>query len=269
MASVAVNPEWQLNGLNFCPAGVSVASISFSDSGIDQMPSTVISCRNNNEVVFTTSFASPTYQYKVNKDVSITIMRSDGVSATLPLPTSPAFPNGPTSPGVIATINGAGYGQCTWYVANTRLAQNLPIPVGPYYTTDTITANSGPIDENYIPQQWDVLDFFYGPQPTHTAIIKTQPRVTPVTNPDGSVTTTYSFTIGEMNVGVCNGQGQCKVAPWSEQASTVQSTFIVNMSAGGTKTVQTEIYSYYCWLPEHPGCAGTDTIRYYATNYFR
>ena len=269
--SVVVNPQWQLLGSNFCPpAGCTAApSISFSDPAVNPTPSTAISSWNGNEIVFTPSFTSPPYDYTANSNVSVTITRSDGVSATLPLPTSTPSANGPALPGVVATINGAGYGQCTWYVANTRLAQILPIPVPPYYKTDTITANSGPIDENYIPQQWDVLDFFLGSAPQHTAIITTQPKATPVNNPDGSVTTTYAFTIGEMNVGTCNTKGTCQPFPWSEQASTAPGTFAVNTSAGGIKTVQTEIYSYYCWLPEHPKCAGTDTIHYYATNYFR
>jgi hypothetical protein len=120
------------------PAGCTpFGSISFSDPAINAVPSTAITSWTSNEIVFTPSFAFPSYQYPANTNVSVTITRSDGISATFPLPVSAS---GPAMPGAIATINGAGYGQCTWYVANTRLAQSLPIPVPPYYATKKITA---------------------------------------------------------------------------------------------------------------------------------
>jgi hypothetical protein len=143
------------------------------------------------------------------------ITAPDGVSATLPLP-SPH--------GVVSTIATRGYGQCTWYVANQRLAQTLPIPIPAYQTTAAI-------DASYIPQQWDVLDFAN----KHSAIIISPITTTQVHNLDGSTVITYDFTIGEMNV---------KPA-WQEQSSTVASTFVVNVSPKSRKKLTQGILSDY------------------------
>ncbi len=143
--------------------------------------------------------------------VSVTITAPDGSSATLPLP-NPG--------GVVETIYGRGYGQCTWYVANQLLAQGRPIPVPAYYTV-------GPITATYIPNQWDVVDF----TEEHTAIIistVTTKTVPPNPAPGVPYTTTYSFTIGEMNASPA----------WGEQASTVASTFMVTTSAAGVKQIK-------------------------------
>jgi len=260
---VAVNPVWHLNGSGFCPpTGCSgkKGSIAFSDSAISAVPASAITNWNNagTEITFTPSFVSPPIQYKVNENVSVTITTPDGLVATLPLPTPGG---GPAMPGAIATIDGRGYGQCTWYVANQRLAQGLPIPVPAYYTPSSPSQNGGPIDATYVPQQWDVLDF----TKLHTAIIVSPVTPTPVNNPDGSITTTYSFTIGEMNVGTCNAKGICKVSEWSEEPSTVQSTFVVNTSASSLQTIETQIYSYFCPATT-PKCISNDR---YATAYFR
>jgi hypothetical protein len=251
-------PLWHLLGSGFCPAaGCAGAkgSVAFSDAAINTVPTSAITNWTGTEITFIPSFVSPPFQYKVNTSVSVTITTPDGLVATLPLPT----PGGsPAMPGAIATIDGRGYGQCTWYVANQRLAHNLPIPVPAYYAPPS---NGGTIDATYIPQQWDVLDFTN----LHTAIIKSPVTPTPVTNPDGSMTTTYSFTIGEMNVGACNKTGTCKPSEWSEEPSTVQSKFVVNMSASGVQTIQTEIYSYFCPITTAK-CISNNR---YATAYFR
>jgi hypothetical protein len=106
-----------------------------------------------------------------------------------------------------------------------------------------------------------VIDF----NKLHTAIIVSPVTPTSVDNPDGSVTTFYSFTIGEMNVGTCNKNGVCKPSEWSEEPSTMQSTFVVNMSASGVLIIQTEIYSYFC-PNTTPKCISDNR---YATYYFR
>jgi len=258
---VAVDkPLWHLLGSGFCPpagcAGTK-GSVAFSDSAISTVPASAILNWNNagTEITFVPSFVSPSFQYPVNTNVSVTITTPDGLTATLPLPT----PGGsPATPGAISTIDGRGYGQCTWYVANQRLAQGLPIPVPAYYHP---SSNGGSIDATYVPQQWDVLDF----TDLHTAIIKSPVIPTPVRNPDGSITTTYGFTIGEMNVGTCNKNGVCKPSEWSEEPSTMQSTFVVNMSASGVLIIQTEIYSYFC-PNTTPKCISDNR---YATYYFR
>jgi len=234
---VSPPPQWQLNGTGFCPASgckKQIGSLIFSDPSINPVPASAIKTWTPTQIVFTPSFVSTiSYQYTVNASVTITITTPDGVHATLPLP----IPPGASATGVIATIATRGYGQCTWYVANQRLAHNLPIPIDAYQITK-------PIDPSYMPQQWDVIDF----TTLHTAIIISPVTANQVKNPDGSTTTTYSFTIGEMNVGTCPVQGgPCMESPWSEEASTVPSTFVVVTSASGAKMIPKKggILSFY------------------------
>ena len=215
------NPDWTLTGTGFCPPSGckkgQKGSIVFSDNSINAVPPSAIKNWTASQITFTPSFAPVvSFQYTNNPSVSMTITAPDGVSVTVPLP----IPHG-----VISTIATRGYGQCTWYVANQRLAQTLTIPVPAYQTT-------GAIDASYIPQQWDVLDF----SNKHSAIIISPVTTTQVHNADGSTITTYAFTIGEMNV-----------APtlWGEQSSSVSSKFVINISRTGAKTIKQGILSQY------------------------
>jgi hypothetical protein len=250
--------QWVFQGSGFCPTtgcrGLT-GSLVFSDPSITPI---LVSAKNwkANEIVFTPSFApNVSFQYTNNPTVSVTVTALDGATATLGLPIP-----GPTGActaapcGVIATIAARGYGQCTWFVANQLLMNNRPIPVNAYNITGLITSTS-----NYVPQQWDVLDFGTPASSTeikgaHTAIITTPVNSQPVTHPDGSITTTYSFTIGEMNVS----------PGWKELPSSIVSTFVTNTSTG----IQTQIYSDYCWPPKYPKnyCANK---KRYAIAYYR
>lgn len=115
-----------------------------------------------------------TQNFTYNSAVTLTITASDSVQGKKTIP-------------VLSTIKGGGrgYGQCTWYVAYRRLnlSPQRSIPGGSYDQTL--------IAANYIPQQWDILDF----GTLHSSIISS--IVTTALNKDGS--TTYSFTISEMN----------------------------------------------------------------------
>jgi hypothetical protein len=124
--------QWIFTGAGFCPStGCPNHSgqIIFSDPNISTV---VVPAANwqGTSVTFTPSFTD-TFNYPgvpgqpaVNLSPTVTIITPDGVSSgPLPLP-SPG--------GVISTIADRGYGQCTWYVANQRLAQGLTIPVGAY-----------------------------------------------------------------------------------------------------------------------------------------
>jgi Kelch motif len=261
-AELSQDPVWHINGSGFCPpAGCSgkKGSLVFSDPMINSISASNIKTWTDSEITFTPSFMTTAFNYTVNTNVSVTMTTPDGLVATLPLPT----PAGePLTPGVIATIDGRGYGQCTWYVANQRLAHHLPIPVGAYYTV-------GSIDGNYTPEQWDVVNF----DKAHTAII-----ISPVTkqteaNPDGSSTIKYSFTIGEMNVGVCPTTGSpCEVKAWSQQASTVGSNFTIAVSPSGTISVKQKIVSLDTASTCHetnPNISDNATNFCAATGYFR
>jgi len=240
-------PYWTLNGQGFCPPSGcpsgQFGQIVFSDSNISPVTVPVGPAGwMPNSITFTPSFApSGSFQYTTNPGVTVTITTPDGiVSGPLPLP-PPQLPPGEEPPwlggawygGVIATIDGRGYGQCTWYVANQRLAQGLGIPYPSAYT-------STPIDASYVPQQWDVIDF----TTLHTAIIISP--VTKTTSPgsNGDTLITYNFTIGEMNVGTClpNG-GACRFSAWSEEPSSVDRPFVITRSPTGEQSVQTPIYS--------------------------
>lgn len=274
-------PHWRLNGSGFCPpagcAGTK-GTVVFSDTAINAVSASNITNWNDDgtEITFTPSFVTSPFQYNppepcvtlscgVDPNVSVTITTPDGLVATLPLPT----PDGsPATLGAIATIDGRGYGQCTWYVANQRLAQGLPIPVPAYYTL-------GAVDENYVPQQWDVIDF----TTLHTAIIISPVTPNRVNHPNGSATITYTFTVGEMNVGVCSATaaaelscqtplpGQCVACPWSELPSTISTKFVIDLSSTGVQSVQTRLYS----LDTGHSCTGPSWEPYgcHATAYFR
>jgi hypothetical protein len=216
--SAVVNPVWQLNGTGFCPPSGchhQKGTIRLSDNSINAAPPSTIKAWTATKITFAPSFVPDvSYQYTSNSNVSLTVTAPDGASVTIPIPH-----------GVIGTIATRGFGQCTWYVANQRLTQNLPIPIPAYQKTATI-------DPTYIPQQWDVLDF----TTKHTAIIISPVTTTTVQQPDGSTIVTYDFTIGEMNVAP---------QPWSEQSSTVASKSVVKVSPTGVQTIQKKIFSQY------------------------
>ena len=237
-----VNPQWQINGSGF---GADQGTITFSDPSIDRVTSTAAGVKwGDKQITFTPSFlSSVSFRYTANPNpntsegsgVSVTITRPDGGTLTQVLPRPAGLPSSTLwKGGVVGTIKTRGYGQCTWYVALERLLTNLKIPLPSAYSiTDYI-------DANYVPQQWDVVDFGSRLSASqisgeHTAIIASPVKASQVSNPDGSTTVTYSFTIGEMNV---------KPA-WGEEQSSVSSKFVITISSTGTKTISKQIYSNY------------------------
>ena len=250
---VALDPSWTLTGLGFCPSSPCAGQdgqIVFSDPNIS--PVTVPASQwTPTSVTFTPSFApNVPFQYTNNPGVAVTITTPDGlVSGPLMLP-QPPNPSKQWPPagqplwhgGVVATIDGRGYGQCTWFVANQLLAQRLTIPYPAYHPTDSIPENGGACNQTcYEPQQWDVIDFGV----EHTAIIILPvPPPTTAPQPGGGTLNTYTFTIGEMNVGTCTPKGVC-TPWWSEQPSTITSTFEVLIPPTGPQIVQKGIESLY------------------------
>jgi hypothetical protein len=110
----------------------------------------------------------------------------------------------PWNDSVVALIKSRGYGQCTWFVAYTRLSAGLSIPPSAYFTTGSIPAIGGN-DNGYQPARWDGLVYPQG----HVAIITSVPQKT--NNSDGSIT--WTFTVGEMN------------AKWDEVQSSSTRTY--------------------------------------------
>jgi hypothetical protein len=261
--AISVTPTWILTGSGFCPsAGCNArkGTVLFTDPQLNPITSSsAFTVWNNTTIAFVPSLATG-FQYTVNTgtgpsgQLSVTIVAPDGVSSgplLLPQPAGMPPNQPPWHGGVIATIGGRGYGQCTWFVANQLLAEGRRIPSPAYFITKMI-------DSSYAPEQWDVLDFGTPDNSTqihglHTGIITSPVNSLPVTNPNGTVTTTYSFTISEMNVS----------PPWGESVSSVVSRFVVNSSAG----IQTQVYSDYCWPANHAKdpthCASKHAIAYY------
>ena len=132
------------------------------------------------------------------------------------------------SVGVVGSIQARGYGQCTWFVAMTRLQYHRPIPTGALGAFSV----SGPIGPNYVPQQWDVLQF----EKLHTAIIASAVLPMPAaTDPHGNKVLTYTFTIQEMNAHPA----------WGEAQSSFPSRFAITVAKDGSRSVSTGILSYF------------------------
>ena len=238
-----INSFWQIHGSGF---GAKQGTIAFSDASISSVSATSssVSKWTDTEITFTPSFVpSVSFRYTANPNlttlqtsgVSITITTASGATLTKALPRPSGLPSGTAwKGGVMGTIKDRGYGQCTWYVALERLLASLTIPLQSAYSiTDYI-------DANYVPQQWDVVDFGTRLSASritgaHTAIIVSPVKTSQVSNPNGSTTVTYSFTIGEMNV---------KPA-WGEQESSVSSKFVITISPTGTNAITKQIYSDY------------------------
>jgi hypothetical protein len=159
-AAESRNPSyWTIKGSGF---GTTKGSVSVSDSGI----TLTITSWSDTEIKVTTKVP---YTYTYRSGVTLTVKNSQNQSANRTIST-------------IGIIQTRGYGQCTWYVAYKRLSQGKTIPPSAYTST--------PIDVNYVPQQWDCLN--YGGK--HVGII-----TSPVTKSEKNGIVTYSLTVGEMN----------------------------------------------------------------------
>lgn len=180
--------SWTISGKNF---GKTTGKASISDTSIT---SKVESWGDTSVKI---SVKVP-YSYTCNTGVKLTLTTSDKKSASTTIST-------------LGIIKSRGYGQCTWYVANQRLSQKKAIPTSAY------TSNT--IDWKYAPSRWDCLN--YGGK--HVGII-----ISEVTKKTAKDTTTYTFTVGEMNA-TCN-----------EGASTYSATFAVGTKA---KKITTNIGS--------------------------
>lgn len=107
---------------------------------------------------------------------------------------------------VVGIIQSRGFGQCTWFVANKRLAAGKAIPPTAF-TTNIPIAAAGSYENGYVPERWDCLN--YGGR--HVAIITSTPQRTVQAN--GSIS--WTFTVGEMN------------ATWNEAESSIQRSYVI------------------------------------------
>ena len=197
---------WELDGSGFGTKG----RVTFANPATSSTPAITVTINSWTDNRIVMHLIVP-FSFTQSSTVVMTITAADGGVATKTVP-------------VIGTIQTRGYGQCTWYVANRRTQQGLPIPPGAYTAPGSITSQ-------YVPQQWDVINF----ATSHTSIITSSITTQQVANADGSKTVTYFFTIGEMNV----------KPVWGEQESSIASKFSIKIAKNGTRTVQTGILSDY------------------------
>ncbi len=157
---------WTINGKNF---GSKTGAVTTNSSGVSFQ---IISWNDNLIKVRPIS----TYQLDYKANLVITVRTSSNQTAT-------------RSINVIGMIsNGRGYGQCTWEVAYQRKSANLPIPPSAY-------ASSGFINSSYVPQRWDVINWYNSQgEGMHTGIIMSAPTVS-----HSNGITTYTFLFRERN----------------------------------------------------------------------
>lgn len=204
------NYYWLINGSGF---GENTGTLSFSDSNIS---------------VYKT-IAWKDSQIKIIPKVPYTFTYNNSVTLTVTNTYQKSTP--PKVVSTVGIIKSRGFGQCTWFVAYTRLKNGKSIPPKAYSTT-------GSINGNYVPQQWDCLT--YGSK--HVAIIKSSPSKSETTDSSGNRFVTYVFKIGEYN------------AKWDEAESSFQATFVIKIDKKGKKAIVTNIGS-------NSGLTGTGYFR--------
>lgn len=214
--SAASNPyDWDINGSNFGSQGtVSISPLPTPFTNVTIVSWTASKIRIK-------AVAYPGYQSSV---IYLKVTTSTGS-------TSNTFADR-----AVGIIKSRGCFQCPWLVAKTRLERGLSVPPTAYSTTAAIPA-VGAADSGYRPAQWDCLTY----DRNHVAIITSTP--TPVNNPDGSLT--LSFTVTESN------------ANWDEAISTSTRTYKLSKANSlGKRTVLSGI--------------GTNaSTSWVATGYFR
>ena len=206
------NYDWIISGSNFASAP---GSAWLLDSGQKVVASVQIVSWSNTKIV---ARVNAPLSFTSNSDSSLWV--SNG-SAKPPPASSPNWSL--IHLPVINIIQTRGYGQCTWYAAQRRLAANKHIPPGAYSTT-AVVSSVGQYSNGYVPQQWDVLAY----NTSHVAIISGAPSLTAAK--DGSQI--YTFLVSEMN------------ADWGETERSSTKTFKLSApNKSGQRIVQDGIHT--------------------------
>jgi hypothetical protein len=197
----SANPYyWDIKGRNF---GVTKGTVSIGPNPSPFTSITIVSWTAN--TVRIKAVATRSY---LKSGIKVKVKTSTGVS-------SAEF-----NDASVGIIKSRGCGQCTWFVAKTRLDNSLSIPSSAYSTTAAIPA-VGASASDYRPAKWDCLNY----SGRHVAIITSAPTQT--NNTDGSIT--FTFTVSEYN------------ATWNEALSTSTRTYKVSKLTGGTRKILTGI----------------------------
>lgn len=173
---------WTITGTNF---GSTKGSVWVLDPSMNSVPGLSITIQSWSDTKIVVIANAP-HTFTSRSDTSLWVSRL----STRPAPASNLDWSNRALP-IVGLIQSRGHGQCTWFVAKTRLAQGLRIPPSAYTTTINLSGIGG-ID-NYVPAQWDALS--YGTR--HVAIITSPVTRSPAGATNGAIT--YSFTVSEMN----------------------------------------------------------------------
>ena len=198
---------WNINGKNF---GTTKGSVWLLDALMKDIPGVTIKINSWTDTKIVVVANAP-FTFKSRSDTSLWVSKL----ATRPAPAShPDWSNIECK--VVGIIQSRGHGQCTWFVAMTRLSQGLRIPPSAYSNSAQLSGIGG--TDNYTPTQWDALTYGSG----HVAIISSSVTKTPTAN--GSIT--FSFTVSEMN------------ALTDEATSTSQRQYVISApNSKGQRTV--------------------------------
>lgn len=201
--------DWVIDGKNF---GTAQGSVWLFDAKQNAIPGPVIAIQSWTDTKIKVRVTAPP-SFTARADAVLWVSRDK----KSPPPASSAIWKDVKLP-IMGIIQSRGYGQCTWFVASTRLASGRHIPTPSAFATSGIVPGVGGITNDYIPAQWDALA--YGT--SHVAIITTTPTV--INEKDGAIT--YSFTLSEMN------------ADWGESAASSTKTFkLSKANAKGQRTI--------------------------------
>jgi len=201
---IATNPYfWDINGNNF---GAVRGTVSIGPNPSPFTSITIVSWTATK--IRIKAVASRSYQ---SSAISFKVTTSTGSASA------------PFNDNAVGIIKSRGCGQCTWFVAKTRLDNNnLSIPLPSAYSTTAAIPAVGAADRGYRPARWDCLNY----SGKHVAIITSTPTQT--NNADGSIT--FTFTVSEYN------------ATWNEALSTSTRTYkISKVNTAGKRTIQTGI----------------------------
>jgi hypothetical protein len=173
--------KWTIKGNNF---GSVKGTVWLLDAAMNSVPGVSLTVQqwSNTQIVV---LANAPHTFTANSSATLWVSRL----ATRPTPVYNMAWAKRAHP-VMGMIQSRGYGQCTWFVAKTRMVAGAKIPSPGAYSTTGSLAGIGGVS-GYIPRQWDALTY----ATKHVSII-TSP-VSSIVGADKSIT--YRFTVGEMN----------------------------------------------------------------------
>lgn len=159
-------------------------TVTFSDSGI--LLSKVVSW-SDSKIIITPKTTN--HNYTFNENVTITVNTDTGEKCNA------------NNVRLVGTIATRPNGQCTWYVAKTRLNNNLGIPLPSAFSVTRA------IDSSYEPHLFDAIVFGDN---AHVGIISSSPILTYELKSDGRIAI-YTFELRDMNANWKESEGSASL----------------------------------------------------------